>query len=119
VQREQRVGGAAGLGLHAAYFSRLEENIAGAVDEDAHAELVDDRHLNWTCLGELDAGKFTGRRGGKTRRHLQGIATIEIGHGNIPKSDLDLQTRAASKLDLAEALRAGAKIQDRFADVST
>src|SRR3974390_3325551 len=93
------MGGAAGFVSHAAHFSRLEEKIAGAVDEDADAELVDDRHLNRTRLGKLDTGESTGCGGGKARRHLQGIAKIEIGHCNIPK--LDFQTGPRSKPDLA------------------
>jgi hypothetical protein len=82
VQRALAIRRAAGLGLDAIRFLRLEEDIAGAVDQNADTELVDHRHLDRPRLGHLDAGKSAGRRGGgEAGRHLQGIASIETRHG--------------------------------------
>jgi hypothetical protein len=82
VQRPRRIRRPAGLRLHPAHRLRLEEDIGGAVDQHASAELVDRRHLDRTRLGHLDTGKPTGRGSQReTGGHLQGIASIEIWHG--------------------------------------
>jgi len=44
MQRALDIRGAAGLGLHTIDFLRFEKDIAGAVDQNADAELVDRRH---------------------------------------------------------------------------
>jgi hypothetical protein len=80
MQRAQRIRGTAGLGLDPGHFLRAEENVAGAVDEHADAELVDHGHVDRTGLGQLDAGKSAGRNG-QARGHFQGVASIDIRHG--------------------------------------
>jgi len=81
VQRAQRIRGTTGFGPDAVDFLRPEENIAGAIDQNADAELVDGRHLDGTCLGHLDAGESAGRgRQRQTGGHLQRISSIEIRH---------------------------------------
>src|SRR3954451_12845433 len=72
---------AARLRLDAIHFLRLEKDIARAVDQHAHAELVDGRHLDRRRLGHLNAGESSGRGSHcETRGHFQSIASIEVGH---------------------------------------
>src|SRR3984957_16529149 len=84
VQRTQQIRGTTRLRPDAARFLRPEEDIAGAIDQNADAELVDGRHLDGTCLGHLDAGESAGRsRQRQTGGHLQRISSIEIGHRHL------------------------------------
>jgi hypothetical protein len=81
VQRTQRIRGTTRLRPDAARFLRPEEDIAGAIDQNADAELVDGRHLDGTRFGHLDAGESAGRgRQRQTGGHLQRISSIEIRH---------------------------------------
>jgi hypothetical protein len=63
---QHRIRRAAGFGFHAGDFGRLEIDIGRAIDQNPHAELVDNRHFNRTGLGEFDTGKSACGGGSKT-----------------------------------------------------
>src|SRR5450432_2469843 len=98
MQRAQRIRGASGLRLHAIRLLRPEKDIAGAVDQNADAELVDRRHLDGACLGHLDAGESAGRsRQRETGGNLQRVSSIDIGHEILRrlKANLNHMQRAS------------------------
>ncbi len=85
VQRPLGIAGPARLDLHARCLLRLEEEVGGAVDQHAHGELVDGRHLDRGCAGDLDAGEAACcRRCRECRGSLQDVAPPEsFGHDNL------------------------------------
>jgi len=67
--------------LDALHLAGPQEQIVGAVDQDAHGEAIHDRGLDGPGLGDLDAAESAGCRRRRERcRSFEEFTPLEVRH---------------------------------------